>query len=206
MLSTFFTEQEQDAEQERHRREQELKRKRDAMTLEDIKDQLQKLEIKLKELKEEKHELFLQLKRVLNEDEVRKRVREKEAEMAAQQAMSLHSFHSYYMPSTTMIQPANCQPNLYHRIAPINASMFPTVVGNKMTAATLPPQISNPSSTSVTTISRTSSPASIALKKLPTKRLHEKSPSPSPPPGAPYTGLLPVYKTNMPYTQSVPSN
>lgn len=174
------------------------------MTLEDIKDQLQKLEVKLKELKEEKHALFLQLKRVLNEDEVRKRMREKEAEMAAQQAMSLHSFHSYYMPSTTMIQPANCQPNLYHRIAPINAPMFSAVVGNTMSTGALPPQVSNQSSTSATTPSG-SSPANMALKKLPTKRPHEKTPSPPPPPSAPYTGILPLYKTTIPYAQSIPS-
>lgn len=80
------TEQEQDAAMERHRREQELKRKRDALSLQEIKDQLVKLEVRLKQLKEEKHELFLQLKKVLNEDETRKKQRESELLAAQQQA------------------------------------------------------------------------------------------------------------------------
>lgn len=75
---------EADAAIERIRREQEHKRKQDAMTLEEIKDQLGQLEHKLTELKEEKHQLFLQLKKVLHEDENRKRAQVKEAnEMVA---------------------------------------------------------------------------------------------------------------------------
>lgn len=51
-------EQEADEAIERLRREQELKRKQDAMTLEEIKDQVTQSEKKLKELKAEKHQLF----------------------------------------------------------------------------------------------------------------------------------------------------
>lgn len=81
------TEQEQDAAMERHRREQELKRKRDALSLEEIRDQLLHLEKRLKSLKDEKNELFLQLKKVLNEDEKRKKQRDAEILAAHQQAI-----------------------------------------------------------------------------------------------------------------------
>jgi G protein pathway suppressor 2 len=43
------------------------------MTLSETKDQILKLDTHLTELKEEKHQLFLQLKKVLNEDETRRR-------------------------------------------------------------------------------------------------------------------------------------
>ncbi|KAH9364087.1 hypothetical protein HPB48_012985 [Haemaphysalis longicornis] len=77
-------EQEADAATERVRREQELKRRQDAMTLEEIRDQVQQSEKKLVTLKEEKHQLFMQLKKVLHEDDTRKRALVKEAnEMAA---------------------------------------------------------------------------------------------------------------------------
>lgn len=69
-------EQEQDAAMERHKRDLELKRKRDALSLEEVNDQMAKLEVKLKHLKDEKNELFLQLKRVWNDDEKRKKKQE----------------------------------------------------------------------------------------------------------------------------------
>jgi len=43
------------------------------MTLSETKEQISTLESRLSELKEEKHQLFLQLKKVLNEDETRRR-------------------------------------------------------------------------------------------------------------------------------------
>ncbi|CAN8025955.1 hypothetical protein HPB47_025727 [Ixodes persulcatus] len=77
-------EQEADAATERVRREQEQKRRQDAMTLEEIKDQVQQSEQRLHNLKEEKHQLFMQLKKVLHEDDTRRRALMKEAnEMAA---------------------------------------------------------------------------------------------------------------------------
>uniref|UniRef100_A0A1E1X4C7 Putative myosin class ii heavy chain n=1 Tax=Amblyomma aureolatum TaxID=187763 RepID=A0A1E1X4C7_9ACAR len=80
-------EQEADEAIERLRREQELKRKQDAMTLEEIKDQVTQSEKKLKELKDEKHQLFMQLKKVLHEDDTRRRALDKEAnEIAAAHA------------------------------------------------------------------------------------------------------------------------
>lgn len=91
-------EQEADEAIERLRREQELKRKQDAMTLEEIKDQVSQSEKKLKELKDEKHQLFMQLKKVLHEDDTRRRALIKEAnEMAAAaQAAANQAYASHH--------------------------------------------------------------------------------------------------------------
>lgn len=43
------------------------------MTLSETREQISALEGRLNELKDEKHQVFLQLKKVLNEDETRKR-------------------------------------------------------------------------------------------------------------------------------------
>lgn len=71
-------EQEADEAVERLRREQEIKRKQNAMTLEEIREQLAQLEKKLQELRVEKHDMFLCLKRVLNEDDKRRNEEDKE--------------------------------------------------------------------------------------------------------------------------------
>lgn len=159
------------------------------MTLEDIKDQLSKLEVRLKELKEEKHELFLQLKKVLNEDETRKRQKESELMSAQQtfalQSQQLHSYHPYYMPP---VLGSNRQPSLYQRLTPMNSNIG---VGNALNNSTQ--MMSNIHSTS---------PANTSTKRS-VKRAHERSPSP--PPSVPYTGILPVYKSPMSYTPSVSS-
>jgi len=60
-------------EYERLKKERENKKKQEANTLEETKDQISVLEEKLSSLKEEKHQLFLTLKKVLNEDETRRR-------------------------------------------------------------------------------------------------------------------------------------
>lgn len=64
---------EQDAIEKRLKREKELKQLQDAMTLDQIKEQLSVLEAKLQTLKDEKHNLFIQLKQVLNEDSTRQK-------------------------------------------------------------------------------------------------------------------------------------
>ncbi|CAG2066778.1 unnamed protein product, partial [Timema podura] len=61
-------EQEADEEVERQRKERERQQKQDVMTLGETREQILQLEMRLKELKDEKHQLFLQLKKVLNED------------------------------------------------------------------------------------------------------------------------------------------
>ena len=69
----IYPELEADAEVERQRKEREKQQKQDSMTLSETKEQLGKLDSHLAELKDEKHQLFLQLKKVLNEDETRRR-------------------------------------------------------------------------------------------------------------------------------------
>ncbi|BES90629.1 Hypothetical protein NTJ_03437 [Nesidiocoris tenuis] len=66
-------EQEADAEVERQRKERELQQKQDVMTLEENREQISKLEQTLAQLKDEKHQLFLQLKKVLYEVDNRRR-------------------------------------------------------------------------------------------------------------------------------------
>lgn len=64
-------EQEQDKEQERLKKERELKKKKeeeDSLTLEQTKEQIALWENKLASLKQEKHELFSQLKKVLHQE------------------------------------------------------------------------------------------------------------------------------------------
>ena len=69
-------EQEADAEVERQRREREDQQKEQEMTLEETKEQVGQSESRLAQLKEDKHQLFLQLKKVLNEDDTRKKIKE----------------------------------------------------------------------------------------------------------------------------------
>ncbi|XP_069681480.1 G protein pathway suppressor 2 isoform X2 [Periplaneta americana] len=83
-------EQEADAEVERQRKERERKQKQDVMTLGETRDQISQLELRLAQLKDEKHQLFLQLKKVLNEDDNRRRqlvVKESNDNM-----MSMHGY------------------------------------------------------------------------------------------------------------------
>lgn len=67
------TEQEAEVEEERLRKEREERDRQDAMTLGETKEQIQILNTRLKELRNEKQQLFLRLKKVLNEDENRKK-------------------------------------------------------------------------------------------------------------------------------------
>lgn len=64
---------EQEAIEKRLRREKELKRVQDAMTLDQIKEQLSALEKKLETLRDEKHHLFVQLKQLLSEENTRRK-------------------------------------------------------------------------------------------------------------------------------------
>ncbi|XP_075536743.1 uncharacterized protein LOC142571915 [Dermacentor variabilis] len=95
-------EQEADASNERVRGEQEKKRRQDEVTLEEIRDQLQQAEKKLVTLKEEKHKLFVQLKKVLQEDDARKRALEKKADKMA----AFHHYRKQQSPIAAMQQHA----------------------------------------------------------------------------------------------------
>ncbi|XP_032673838.1 protein enabled homolog [Odontomachus brunneus] len=77
-------EQEADAEEERLRKERERQQKQDVMTLGETREQISNLENELIELKDEKHQLFLQLKKVLNEDEYRRRQLVKETSVCSE--------------------------------------------------------------------------------------------------------------------------
>lgn len=81
----------QDALTERHRREVENKRRQDAMTLEEIKDQLQRFDAKMQHLNDEKNQLTNQLKKLIHEDETRRREREELlAQSMAASNMAVH--------------------------------------------------------------------------------------------------------------------
>lgn len=77
-LSKFpwYTEQEADAEEERLRKERENRKKQQAMTLEETREKLSQMEHELTDLKNQKHQLFQDLKVVLNEDATRKRAQQ----------------------------------------------------------------------------------------------------------------------------------
>ncbi|XP_057337612.1 G protein pathway suppressor 2 isoform X2 [Microplitis mediator] len=76
-------EQEADAEEERLRKERERQQKQDVMTLGETREQICNLEAELSQLKDEKHQLFLQLKKVLNEDDNRRRQLTKETNICS---------------------------------------------------------------------------------------------------------------------------
>merc|ERR1712088_743328 len=68
---------EQNAEFERQKKlEREHKKKQEAQSLEETKEQIAQLEQKLTNYKKEKHELFHTLKKVLYEDDTRRRSKE----------------------------------------------------------------------------------------------------------------------------------
>ncbi|XP_026674324.1 G protein pathway suppressor 2 isoform X2 [Ceratina calcarata] len=77
-------EQEADAEEERQRKERERQQKQDAMTLGETREQIATLESELAQLKDQKHQLFLQLKKVLNEDDNRRKQLIKETSVGSE--------------------------------------------------------------------------------------------------------------------------
>lgn len=98
----FFcrTEQEAEVEEERLRKEREARDRQDAMTLGETREQIQLLNNKLEELRNEKQQLFLRLKKVLNEDENRKKQQQqKDSEMFALQNLVQQGSHqSVFLP------------------------------------------------------------------------------------------------------------
>ncbi|KAF7236787.1 G protein pathway suppressor 2 [Varanus komodoensis] len=84
--------------EQKMREEQERRRKKEMeerMSLEETKEQILKLQEKLQALQEEKHQLFLQLKKVLHEEEKRRRKEQSDmttlAAAAYQQGMAVHA-------------------------------------------------------------------------------------------------------------------
>lgn len=70
----LILEQEADAEEERQRKERETQQKQNVMTIGETREQISVLESELAQLKHEKHQLFVQLKKVLHEDDNRRRL------------------------------------------------------------------------------------------------------------------------------------
>ncbi|XP_063700204.1 G protein pathway suppressor 2 [Culicoides brevitarsis] len=70
---------EAEVDKERLRKEREAREKENVMTLGETTEQINLLERKLEDLKKEKSKLFIQLKKVLNKDDNRKRQSEKDA-------------------------------------------------------------------------------------------------------------------------------
>jgi hypothetical protein len=186
--------------------------------LEDIKDQLSKLEGRLKELKEEKHELFLQLKKVLNEDEVRKRQKESDIMAAhqalqAQQQISLHNAFNFYSNSNLYQKPQQLGPTsqpMSIQASIVQPSAAPTQQQqqSQQIYAKLSPMPASVSlaSTMNSSVITQSTPMSVQAqlntqKRTSNKRVHERSPSPQP--AIPYTGILPIYKTTLAYTPAL---
>ncbi|XP_049817164.1 G protein pathway suppressor 2 [Aethina tumida] len=96
-------EREAEVEEERLRKEREAREQQDVMTLGETREQIQQLETKLTQLKEEKHQLFLQLKKVLNEDDNRRRQLVKENDM---HLSALQTMPGAFVPQTVYISPA----------------------------------------------------------------------------------------------------
>ncbi|XP_025103012.1 G protein pathway suppressor 2-like isoform X2 [Pomacea canaliculata] len=138
--------QEQDALIEQMRTERELRKKKEeeeALTLEQTRDQIAQLERKLEQLRSEKHQVFLQLKKVLNqEEETRRRAQLKEqSEMVSlqQQAFTQHgltpSGHTVMLQATHM----SSRPTLYKPMVP----PIPFQTGMKRTRSPSPPSSSS---------------------------------------------------------------
>lgn len=188
MYPLMNTEQEQDAAMERHRREQELKRKRDALSLEEIRDQLLHLEKRLKSLKDEKNELFLQLKKVLNEDEKRKKQRDAEILAAHQQAIQSAQQQQQNQPlSAAQQQPQSIPHPSFTGYPYVDPRSLMTAVrptpSHPDSYLRLPVSTATPSSPS-NVLSITGNGGQNLLTNKNTqvvKRRHEGSPSPTPP-------------------------
>ena len=96
---SYIAEQEAEVEEERLRKEREARERRDVMTLGQTREKIQALELRHRELQVEKEELFLTLKKLLNEDENRKKQQQKESnEMYAMQNIISHQGGSFMPP------------------------------------------------------------------------------------------------------------
>ncbi|XP_014218539.1 G protein pathway suppressor 2 [Copidosoma floridanum] len=92
-------EQEADEEEERQRKERETKQKQNVMTIGETREQIAQVERELEDLRKEKHELFGQLKKVLHEDDNRKRLY-KETIVSSE---PMHQIGGY--PEATVVHP-----------------------------------------------------------------------------------------------------
>ncbi|XP_063965350.1 G protein pathway suppressor 2-like isoform X2 [Lytechinus pictus] len=113
-------EEEADKAIERKKQEQERLRKKqeaETLSLEETKEQVKNLEEKLKTLHQEKHELFGQLKKVLNEDENRRRQQE-----SKKNEMLVASISQSYHPTMQLPGP--------HMLVQSGSLARPTLLGD----------------------------------------------------------------------------
>ena len=124
-------------EYERLKKERENKKKQEASSLEETKEQIGQvsihnfstifinvlflffqLEQKLTTLKEEKHQLFLTLKKVLNEDETRRRKETSEMNniMGYTQSTPIMPLAGHAQQHHMYLQPTSRQPNMYLKV------------------------------------------------------------------------------------------
>lgn len=79
-------------EEERLRKEREARERRDVMTLGETREEIQVLEKKYADLQEQKQTMFLMLKKVLNEDEIRKK------RQMQKETTEMYGMQSEFMP------------------------------------------------------------------------------------------------------------
>ncbi|SPP73068.1 G protein pathway suppressor 2 isoform X2 [Drosophila guanche] len=90
-------------EQVRQRREEEERERENQQALEDTRDEITKLDEQLADLHSQKHQLLVQLKKVLNDDETRKK-QAKENELFAMQQAAATVATSVYLPTLRLQQ------------------------------------------------------------------------------------------------------
>ncbi|XP_044263670.1 mediator of RNA polymerase II transcription subunit 12 isoform X2 [Tribolium madens] len=125
-------EREAEVEEERLRKEREAREQQDVMTLGETREQISQLESKLQKLKEEKHQLFLQLKKVLNEDDNRRRQKENNDVLAIQA-----------LPTGLVHQPLYISPSVPPRNAVPPQQTFKTAVKRPRSPSPQPPPVSS---------------------------------------------------------------
>jgi len=116
-------------EYERQKKERENKKMLEATSLGETKEQIAKLEEKLTSLKEEKHQLFLTLKKVLNEDETRRRKETSEMNILYPQHGAMANFplsgHVAQNNVAMYLHPQSRQPAMYLKPHSLPAGQLP---------------------------------------------------------------------------------
>lgn len=144
-------EREAEVEEERLRKEREAREQEDVMTLGETREQISQLETKLQLLKEEKHQLFLQLKKVLNEDDNRRRQLVK----VSKYVVSIHICRFYFnycfdfsemitlqsLP-TGIVHPQIFLPPTVQRAAPVPPQTFKQTTTKRPRSPSPPPSVS----------------------------------------------------------------
>lgn len=129
---------EADAEVQRQRREREQKQKQDVMTLGETREQISVLEARLAALTEEKHQLFLQLKKVLNEDDNRRR--QAVVKESANEMIGVSGSYGGLGPPPVFLQPLQGRAPLYKVASGAPGNSMPQVGSKRARSPSPPPQ------------------------------------------------------------------